>query len=264
MVIDFHTHAFPDTIAKRAIAGLVEACGGIYEPCTDGTQGDLKKKMADFGVDISVVQPVVTKPSQTKTVNEWAREITGDKLISFGGIHPATDDYKRDIDFICSLGLPGIKLHPEYQNFVVDAPEMLKIYDYAFSKGLMILFHAGYDPAFPPPYKSSPKQFAKIKKELQGGTVIAAHLGSARMWEDVEEHLAGSGIYIDTSMGFEYYPHDLFMKIVEAVGEDYVLFGSDSPWSRAGQELETLKTLPLSPGTMEKILYKNAAKLLNL
>ena len=46
---------------------------------------------------------------------------------------------------------------------------MLKIYDYALSKGLMILFHAGYDPAFPPPYKSSPKQFANIMKQMKGG-----------------------------------------------------------------------------------------------
>ena len=127
MVIDFHTHAFPDAIAKRAISGLVKACNNIYYPCTDGTAFDLKQKMKAFGVDISVVMPVVTKPSQTKTVNEWAKAITDGTLISFGGIHPDTDDYKRDIDFVSSLGLPGIKLHPEYQNFTVDAPEMLKV-----------------------------------------------------------------------------------------------------------------------------------------
>lgn len=264
MVIDFHTHAFPDAIAERAIAGLVEGCGRIYEPCTNGTASDLKRKMSDFGVDISVVQPVVTKPSQTKTVNEWARKITDGRLISFGGIHPATDDWKRDIDFICSLGLPGIKLHPEYQSFTVDTPEMMKIYDYALSKGLMLLFHAGYDPAFAPPYHSSPKQFSNIMKQMKGGTIIAAHLGSAKMWEDVERNLAGTGIYIDTSMGFEYYPHDLFLKIVDAIGEDRVLFGSDSPWSRAGQEIETLNSLALSQEIKEKILYKNAAKLLKL
>lgn len=264
MVIDFHTHAFPDAIAQRAIAGLVESCNRIYEPCHDGTQGDLKRKMEQFGVDISVVQPVITKPSQTKTVNEWAREITCDKLISFGGIHPATDDYKRDIDFVCSLGLPGIKLHPEYQNFVVDTPEMMRVYDYALSKGLIILFHAGYDPAFPPPYKSSPKQFANIMKQMSGGKIIAAHLGSAKMWEETLEYLSGTGIYIDTSMGFEYYPHDLFMKIVDGVGEDNILFGSDSPWSRADKEIKALKSLPLSNEVKDKIFYKNASRLLNL
>ena len=131
LVIDFHTHAFPDKIAERAIASLVSGCNGEYMPCSDGTVSGLVDNMDKFGVDISVVQPVITKPSQTQTLNLWAREITGERLISFGGIHPATDDYKRDIDFVCELGLPGIKLHPEYQQFEVDAPHMLKIYDYA-------------------------------------------------------------------------------------------------------------------------------------
>ncbi len=264
MVIDFHTHAFPDAIAKRAIDGLVEKCGRIYEPCHDGTVNSLINVMDDFGVDISVLQPVVTKPSQVKSLNEWAKNAQNKRIISFGGIHPATDDYKRDIDFVCSLGLKGIKLHPEYQDFVVDDDNMLKIYDYALSKGLMILFHAGYDPAFPPPYKSSPKQFANIMKQMKGGTIIAAHLGSAKMWQDVEKYLSGTGIYIDTSMGFKYYPHDLFLKIVEGVGEDNILFGSDSPWSKAGEELKIFEKLSISQDIKEKILYKNAKRLLGI
>ena len=109
MVIDFHTHAFPDAIADRAIASLVKACGNLYKPCHNGTLAGLCDNMKCFGVDISVVQPVITKPSQTVTLNEWAASIQSDKIISFGGIHPDTDDYKRDIDFVCSLGLKGLK-----------------------------------------------------------------------------------------------------------------------------------------------------------
>ena len=264
MVIDFHTHAFPDAIAQRAIAGLVEGCGRIYTPCTNGTASDLKAKMKEFGVDISVVQPVVTKPSQTKTVNEWARKITDEGLISFGGIHPDTDDYKRDIDLISSLGLPGIKLHPEYQNFTVDDPRMLKIYDYALSKELMLLFHAGYDPAFKPPYHSSPVQFRNIMKSLRGGTVIAAHLGSAKMWDSVAENLAGTGIYIDTSMGFEYYSKKQFLNILDALGADKLLFGSDGPWSRADKEIAALRALDIPDSVKDAILFENAKRILKI
>ena len=69
MVIDFHTHAFPDKLAPRAIASLVEGCGGIYPPCSDGTVSGLIKNMDDFGVDISVIQPVITKQSQLEKLN---------------------------------------------------------------------------------------------------------------------------------------------------------------------------------------------------
>jgi len=262
MVIDFHTHAFPDAIAERAIASLVAGCAGEYHPCSNGTLMGLLNNMEAFGVDISVVQPVITKQSQTKSLNEWAQSICSDRIISFGGIFPHTDDYKRDIDFVCSLGLKGIKLHPEYQQFTVDTPEMLRLYDYALSRGLMILFHAGVDPAFPPPVHSSPKQFADIAKQMGGGVIIAAHLGGMRQWDDVERYLVGTNVYIDTSMGFSYYPHEQFLRIVKAHGADKILFGSDSPWSKADEEIRTLRSLPLTEEEKQLILHKNAERLL--
>ena len=264
MVIDFHTHAFPVNIAERAISSLVAGSNNAYTPCSDGSSFGLVKNMEKFGVDLSVVQPVVTKPSQTKTVNLWAYQITGKYLISFGGIHPETDDYKRDIDLITTLHLPGIKLHPEYQGFELDDPKMMRIYDYAISRGLMLMFHAGNDPAFPPPVHSSPAKFAKIRRELGGGTIIAAHLGGLGQWAEVEEQLAGEDVYLDTSMGFKYYNRYRFLRIVKKHGADKILFGSDSPWSRADEELKIFRGLPLTAEEQELILSGNAKRMLKL
>ena len=266
MVIDFHTHAFPDAIAARAIASLCENSNHLLAPCHDGRLSGLLLNMKNFGVDLSVVQPVITKPSQTKSLNEWAAKITeeNDNIISFGGIHPHTDDYKRDIDFVCSLGLLGIKLHCEYQDFKINDPFMLKIYDYAFSKGLVILQHAGWDPAFKAPFRSNPQMFAEVSRELKGGIMIAAHFGGGRQWDDVEKYLVGTDIYIDTSMGQEYYSREQFERIVRNHGADKVLFGSDSPWSSAGYELKSLSETALTSVEKEKILHLNAEKILNL
>ncbi len=264
MIIDIHTHAFPDAIADYAMEILTQDCNGEYLPCSDGTVSGLLNNMDKFGIGLSVIQPVVTRPTQTKNLNIWAESVQCDKIISFGGIHPATDDYKRDVDLVAELGLKGIKLHPEYQQFEIDDPKMLKIYDYIFSKGLIILFHAGYDPAFPPPIHSSPKRFAEISRAMQGGVMIAAHLGGQEQWDEVEEHLAGSNIYMDTSMGFNYYPHDRFLRIVEKHGADKILFGTDSPWSRGDEEINSLNSLPLTDEQKELILHKNAERILGL
>lgn len=262
MIIDFHTHAFPDNIAHRAIDSLVKACGNLYDPCSDGTLDGLLNNMDKFGVDISVVQPVITKVSQSRTLNLWAQSIQNEKIISFGGVHPLTEDYKGDIDFIVSLGLKGIKFHPEYQQFTLTDKKMLKIYDYALKKGLILLFHAGFDPAFKPPYHSNPKMFAELEKELRGGTIIAAHLGGQKQWDDVERYICGTNIYIDTSMGFKYYSKEQFLRIVKSHGADNILFGSDSPWSKADEEIAAIKNLPLREEQKELILYKNAMRLL--
>ena len=99
---------------------------------------------------------------------------------------------------------------------------------------------------------------------MQGGIIIAAHFGGHAQWDDVEKHLAGRNIYLDTSMGFEYFSHEQFIRIVRTHGADTVLFGSDSPWSNAKAEIEHLNTLPLSQREKDDILFGNAKRLLKL
>ena len=85
MIIDFHTHAFADHVAPKAMASLMAGSNGIYTPCSDGTVRGLLNNMAQWGIDYSVVQPVATKPSQTVTVSRWAQEIArcNDRLTAF-------------------------------------------------------------------------------------------------------------------------------------------------------------------------------------
>ena len=263
MIIDFHTHVFPDELAPRAITKLTESIDNLYTPVHDGTVSGLLKNMDRCGIDISVICPVVTKKAQVQKTNEWVKSVCSERIIGFGGIYPHEGGYEEDIDHVVKLGLKGLKFHAEYQDFVVDEPKMLKIYEYAINKGLILLHHAGFDPAYPPPYKSTPKQFANIADKLKGGVIIAAHLGGHAQWDDVEKYLAGSGIYLDTSMGFEYFSKERFLNIVKAHGADKILFGSDSPWSDAKTEIEHIKALPLEKSDISAILGGNAERIIN-
>ena len=264
MVIDFHTHVFPDDLAKKAMSTLMRNINNIFTPVNDGTLSGLLNNMDAWDIDISVVQPVITKQSQMRKTNEWAKSICSNRIVSFGGIYPHHGDYKKDIDFVADLGLKGLKFHAEYQDFSVDDDKMLKIYDYALSKGLILFHHAGADPGMQMPYKSSPQQFARIVDAMQGGVIVAAHFGGHAQWDDVEKYLAGKNIYLDTSMGFEYFSREQFLRIVKAHGADKILFASDSPWSSARAEVEHLKALPLSANEKNQILSGNAKRLLNL
>jgi len=264
MIIDFHTHIFEDSLAPRAVEALTAGAKGLFFPLHNMKLCDLLEKMDEAGIDKSVVQPVVTKRKQVEKVNTWAAGIVSDRISSFGGIFPNEDDWKEQIDFVCSLCLPGIKFHCEFQDFVIDSPRMLKIYDYAFEKGLIIIHHAGYDPAFTEPFRSSPKQFAHIMEELKGGVMVAAHFGGERQWEDVEKYLAGSDIYLDTSMGFGIYGKEVFTEIYKKHGADRILFATDSPWSDARKELEIFKEIPMNEEDRNKILSGNAERILGL
>lgn len=141
---------------------------------------------------------------------------------------------------------------------------MMRIYEYAFSRGLMILFHAGDDPAYPPPYHSHPRMFAQLVKEFPGATIIAAHLGGINMWPDVEKYLCGLDIYLDTSAGFARYGKERFMRILKLHGAEKLLFGTDAPWNPADREINSIRSLPITEAEKEAIFCGNARKLLGI
>ena len=70
MIIDFHTHMFPDKIAKGTLDFLESVCK--THPYTDGTSEGLKASTEEAGIDISVALPIVTKLSQFASINRFA------------------------------------------------------------------------------------------------------------------------------------------------------------------------------------------------
>ena len=110
MIIDFHTHAFADAIAPRAIASLSKASGGLT-PSTDGTAAGLLRCMDECGVDHSVLLTIATKPKQQKTINDWAAQLNHGRISAFGSIHPDAPDALDELERIHALGLRGVKSH---------------------------------------------------------------------------------------------------------------------------------------------------------
>ncbi|MBO5774048.1 MAG: amidohydrolase family protein [Clostridia bacterium] len=265
MVIDFHTHIFPEKLATKAYETLsVPARTAGYAPIHNLTKEGLLGKMDEYGVDLSVVCPVATKPTQSQKNLEWGITLRSERLTCLAGLFPDVENWKKNVDDAVSMGYKGIKLHPEYQNFIVDDENMFPLYEYAFSKDLFILFHAGYDPIGEEPFKSNPQKFARLAEEFKGARMVIAHLGGQSQWDDVEKYLVGKDVYLDTAMGFGFFSKEQFLRILSAHGSDKILFGSDSPWSNTGRELLALRSLPIDDEEKENILCKNAKKLLDI
>lgn len=262
MLIDFHTHCFPDKIAEKAVAKLAHASGGLM-PGTDGTVDGLKASMARHGVDMSVVLNIATNAHQQKSVNDFAASINSGNIVSFGSVFPDAPDALDELERIQSLGLKGVKLHPDYQGFSVDDPKYKPLYRKISSLGLITLFHAGQDIGFPPPYGATPDKMVTALSWFDS-PVIAAHWGGASCGEGVLRHLCGKDIWFDTSFGYGQMPKYYFQKIVENHGTDKLLFGTDTPWHTPAMELRLLYSLEIDEGDREKILYGNARRLLGL
>lgn len=263
MLIDFHTHAFPEALASRAIASLSHEAGGL-EPQTDGTLASLKEQMRIDGVDLSVVHSIATNPRQQHKVNDFAIAMNADPAVAaFGSVHPDAPDALEELERIKAAGLKGVKLHPEYQGFYADDERMKPIYRAISRLGLIVLFHAGHDYGFAPPYHAMPEHLLGALRWLDT-PVVAAHWGGVGCGAEVLETLCGRDIWFDLSFGYGAMPRRVAQQIVEKHGPDRLLFASDMPWHRPAWELRLLNSLDISDTDREKICFRNAQSLLEL
>lgn len=266
MTVDFHTHIFPDKIAVRTIRKLELAAN--VRAFTDGREDSLTASMEKAGVDLSVVLPVVTAPEQFHTINEFAVRLNEKyenrkpRLLSFGGIHPDTPDYKKDLRTIRSLGLPGIKLHPDYQNTFFDDIKYMRILDYASQLGLITVVHAGVDIGYPDNVRCTVPRICRVLDETAPKNLVLAHYGAFQLWEEVEQYIAGRDVYLDTAYTFGFIKDEIFKRILKKHGADKILFATDSPWSGQAESLAQIKRLVEDKRDLAKILGENAAKLL--
>lgn len=263
MLIDFHTHAFPEKIAARAVSKLADDAGGLA-PQTDGTVSSLKQQMAMDGVDISVVHSIATNPKQQRKVNDFAVEINADPaIVAFGSVHPDAPDALEELERIAAAGLKGVKLHPEYQGFYADDPRMQPIYRKISQLELITLFHAGQDYGFAPPYHAMPEHLLGALKYFDS-PVVAAHWGGYGCCFEVLEKLCGAPLWFDLSFGYCSMPKPTAQAILDKHGADRLLFASDMPWHRPAWEKRLLDSLDLSQEDREKIDFRNAMGLLKL
>lgn len=110
---------------------------------------ELLLSMQQTDVTLSVILPVVTSPEQFQRINNHAAEINRTypgKLLSFGSIHPLSQQYKQELNYIRSLGLPGIKLHPDRQKTAIDHKGYLHIIDYAQSWDSLLWYMQAFLP----------------------------------------------------------------------------------------------------------------------
>ncbi len=262
-MIDFHLHAFPDQLAERALATLSHKSGGM-ESCFDGTVQGLKNLLQRDGVDFGVVLSIATRPGQETSVNRFAIENNTDNLFFFGSIHPQSANILEQLHMLREAGIKGIKFHPEYQNFEVDDPAMLPIYQLIAEMGFITVFHAGLDIGFDVPGRSRPRALARILPCFAGAPVVAAHFGGYMLWEEVERELVGKPVYLDTSYSFANIPLPLATRIIRNHGVGRILYGSDAPWSVPALEQRLLRHLPLTDMEKAAIFDGNARRLLGL
>ena len=260
--IDAHCHIYPEKIAQKAVAGT----DAFYSTTAAGTGvvSDLMEMGKKAGIDHFVVQSVATTPKQVTSINEFIAKSVGESnglLTGLGTLHPDSDDIKGDVDKIVSLGLHGVKLHPDIQRFAVDDDKCLEMYQQCSDNGLPVLMHTGdyrYDFSNPDRVENVLKTFPKL-------TLVGAHLGGWSVWEEAVQKLSKyDNLVVDCSSTFPFTTMERAKNAFYQYSTDRILFGTDYPMWSPVDEMKTFLSLDLTDSDLEKILSKNAIRVFNI
>lgn len=226
----------------------------------DGTVSTLLALGRESGISAFVVHSAATIPEQVGPINDFIAEtarLHPGSMIGFATVHPDYPSIGKEIERAISIGLKGIKIHPDFQKFRLDSPGAMEIYE-AIEGRLPVLVHAGDHRS---DYSKASRVLAVVKR-FPKLDIVCAHFGGWSEWAEAVDKLAGSRVMVDTSSSFYALAPGQARKLIDMYGVDSVLFGTDYPMWEPEQELEYLSRIELTAEERGKIMHGNAERLL--
>ena len=254
-IIDTHAHIYPDKIAVKA----AQSIGDFYEiPMhLNGTVSSLLMAGEEAGISKYLVHSVAVTWERAHSINDFivaSVQEHPDKFIGFGSIHPEHPELEKELDRMLAMGLKGVKLHPDFQHFMLDDDRAIYMFQAMAERKLPLLVHTG-DRRYP---YSDPERMARALDQVPRLKAICAHLGGWSVWSDAWKLLAGrDNVYVDCCSSLYALEPDEAVKIIHRYGADRVFFGTDYPMWSPKEEVERVMKLPLTDDERELIFHRN-------
>ena len=261
MIIDAHTHVWPDRIAEIALSSSVDRLDNLAAR-GNGTVGGLMSDMESSGVDMSCCLGIANEARHVDSVNRFVAGLTSDVRFGFGTVHvelPVEDN-------IASLkrhGIRGVKIHPLYQGFALDDPRLWEIFE-AFGDDFAVITHVGAGGTPEANRLSNPKMIQDIARQFPQLRLMACHFGGYKILDDAEEMLAGADVVLETSWppSLSALRPERVRDLIRRHGAERIVFGSDWPMTSPAEEIRAIDSLGLSDDETKKVLGGTLARLL--
>ena len=259
-IADAHAHIYPEKIAEKATAAVGEFYGIHMDDL--GTAQELILSGEKIGTEKYLVCSVATKADQVSAINRFIARAcqTYGQFVGLGAYHQDIQDIDATLEEVKKLGFPGIKLHPDFQQFHIDDPVMIPVYQELVKRDLCVLFHIGddrYD-------YSAPERLANVLELVPDLRCIAAHFGGYRRWADGIKILKGANIMYDTSSSLMFLDSMQAAEMIQDTGVSHFMFGTDFPMWTHQEELNRILALGLTEEENQQILYDNFKKFFRL
>jgi predicted TIM-barrel fold metal-dependent hydrolase len=276
--IDVHVHPPTREYLEGSGGTFFSNAFGVLDKAEPFTE--LVSKFQAAGVEhaILLAWDAETTSRQPATTNHYVSEVVSnypDFFFGFGSIDPwkgreALRELKRFRD---EYGFVGVKLHPVAQGFSPADPRFFPLWDYIQEQDLLVLMHAGHTgfgaglPGGGGVFLRNARPFPDIEvfaTTFPAIRLICAHPGWP--WHDELLALAmhKANVYIDLSGWSPKYMPPSVLQHAKSLLQDKMVFGSDYPVISPQRWIADLQTFGFKDDVVDKILYRNAAKLLGI
>ena len=270
-IFDIHTHIYPSAVAQKAVDSLSIFYDFDnryhFRPSGKGTFEDLRESCDKYNVCGCLMLCVATNAKQVEHVNDFMADVVKSNTsqdftpVGFAGIHQDFPEIGKEAERIASIGLKGIKIHPDIQRVNIDDKRLMALYE-AIEGKMPLYLHMGDDREdfqF-----SSTDKLVKIKKRFPNLEVVAAHLGGYTAWDKIGLLTDFDKIWFDVSSSLWVIDSTYAKQIIEELGTKRVKYGTDYPVAYANEELDRFMKVELDEEVRKDILYNNAARFLGL
>jgi len=279
MIIDFHTHVFPPRIKKNRQKYVdSDPCFAILyseSKAKLATVDELIDSMDKAGVDISVIVNIgwITHELCVET-NDYILESIArypNRLIGFCAVQPQSYEAAlAEIERCARAGVRGVgEMRPDMQLFDFSDEEVIVPFVEVLRKhNLIMLTHASEPVGHDYPGKGSitPDMLYPLITKFPDLPIVCAHWGGGLPFYALmpEVKQAMGNVFFDTAASPLLYSPEVYNQVVQLVGADKILFGSDYPLLKQSRLLDEVRSLDLPEETKNLILSGNAQRLLGI
>jgi predicted TIM-barrel fold metal-dependent hydrolase len=279
MIIDFHTHVFSPRIKKnRRQYVQADPCFALlYEQKSArlATADELVASMDEAGIDMAVIANIGwTTHELCVETNDYILESISrypDRLIGFGAVQPQAGNAAiAEIERCARAGIKGIgELRPDMQLLnLSDQEVMAPFIETLIKHSLILLIHSSEPVGHYYPGKGSitPEVLYHFMVAFPEVITVCAHWGGGLPFYSLmpEVKHALKNAYFDTAASPLLYHPQVYRQVIELVGSERVVFGSDWPLLAPKRLLDEINSLDLSPEVKTQILAGNACRLLGI
>lgn len=276
IVVDGHIHTFSsDEVAEKIITSFNLLYDIQFVNPGNGTIDDVLRNMSLEGIDYSVMANFAP-PKIIHNNNKWtlktARE--HDRLIPLVSFHPEMEGCMVSLlEEYIREGARGIKFHPMAQGFYPNDEKLGALYEFCNDISFPIVFHCGRVSNARLNEFSDVDMILPVIEKYGNIPFVLTHMADGNVKDVLRVSQNYGNVFFDTSIvitGYEsirncnepsWLDDDMVVEVINSIGSDRVIFGSDYPWGSPGPDIRRLVGLNLDKKQKKQIFGENALKI---